>query len=59
MVNIAQDHLEKILLYDVSGQLIQSFESSSQISVGHLPKGVYLLKLYSKTDVSVDKLVIQ
>ena len=58
-VNIAQDHLQKILLYDVSGQFIQSFEPSSQISVGHLSKGVYLLKLYSKTDVRVEKLVIQ
>jgi hypothetical protein len=59
ILHIDQDHLEKIMLYDVSGQFIQSFEPSNQINVGHLPTGIYLLKLYSNTDVMVDKLVIQ
>lgn len=59
ILHIAQDHLQKIMLYDVSGQYIQSFEPGNLINVGHLPTGIYIIKLYSNTDVVVDKLIIQ
>lgn len=49
-------------LYDLSGQILQSFRSDNaleQLSIAHLPKGTYFLKLENSEQTSVQKIVKQ
>ena len=51
-------------LTDVSGRLVledHTTKDEFNITVGHLPKGVYMLKLYNgyKIEVKVEKVVVQ
>lgn len=52
------DQLEKIELYNLAGQLIQSFDANErQFSMDNLPIGIYLLKLANADKQTVVKLV--
>ncbi|GHT07158.1 hypothetical protein AGMMS49525_16150 [Bacteroidia bacterium] len=50
--------IRKIEIYTVSGALLLSENNfNGKISVSALPKGVYLLKVYSGSGVAVSKIV--
>ena len=59
MLNIENENLEKIVLYDISGKIISEFAPVSQIDLSTLTKGVYIIKLYSEKEITTNKLVIQ
>ncbi|GHT01699.1 hypothetical protein AGMMS49525_03180 [Bacteroidia bacterium] len=50
--------IQKVEIYTLSGTLLLSENNfNGKISVSALPKGVYLLKVYSGSDVAVSKIV--
>ena len=59
MLNIDNENLEKIVLYDISGKIISEFAPVSQIDLSTLTKGVYIIKLYSEKEITTNKIVIQ
>jgi len=59
ILNIGNENLEKIFVYDVSGKIVNEFSPSSQIDLSNLSKGLYIIKLISLKEIIVDKIVIQ
>ena len=58
-LNIENKNLVKIVLYDISGKVISEFAPVSQIDLSNISKGLYIIKLFSETEIIVDKIVIQ
>jgi len=50
----------ELLLTNLHGQVLVStrFENSAQINVGDLPGGVYFIKITSKNESHVEKIII-
>jgi len=59
LLNIGNSHLEKIIVYDISGQVIREFAPNSQIDVSNISKGLYFIQLFSERGTIVDKIVIE
>lgn len=59
ILNIGNENLEKILMYDVSGKMVGEFAPEVQINVSNLSKGLYIIKLFSDKGVILEKVVIQ
>ncbi len=59
ILNIGNKNLEKIIIYDISGKVIRAFAPVSQIDLGNISKGLYIIKLFSEREIIVDKIVIQ
>ena len=59
ILNIGNENLEKILIYDVSGKVVKEFAPESQIDVSNLSKGLYIINLLLSNEIIVDKIVIQ
>lgn len=59
VLNIGNKNLDKIVVCDLSGKVIKAFAPGSQIDLGDLPKGLYVIKLFSEREVIIDKIVIE
>ena len=59
LLNIGNQNLSKIVLYDISGKAIKEFAPVSQIDLGNISKGLYIIKLFSEREIIVDKIVIE
>ena len=59
ILNIGNENLEKILVYNISGKLVSEFAPIEQIDLSNLSKGLYLIKLISNREIIVDKIVIK
>ena len=58
-LNIGNLNLEKIIIYDISGKEIKVFAPSSQIDLNNMPKGLYLIKLFSENNIIIDKIIVK
>lgn len=60
VVNINSGNPSKILIFDVSGKMIQEFMPQSKIDLSNMPKGVYLIKLIASDGGELnDKIIIK
>jgi hypothetical protein len=59
ILNIASSNIEKIVVYSISGKLINEYPAASQLDLSGLSKGIYLIKLISPTEVLVDRIIIE
>jgi len=59
MVNIGNQNLSKIELYDTSGKMVKAFVPQAQIDLVGLSKGMYLIKLFSDQGVLTDKIILE
>lgn len=59
LVNIQNEVLKAIQVFDLNGKMIKQFEPSNQIDLSEISKGIYVIKLISELGVRVDKVVIR
>ncbi|WP_298510049.1 T9SS type A sorting domain-containing protein [uncultured Kordia sp.] len=59
ILNIGNANLKKILMYNISGEIVKEFKPKATIDVSSMPKGFYLIKLISDKGASTDKIIIQ
>ena len=58
ILNIQSDEkIERTEIYSLDGKLIKSVSKSAQIDFSHLSKGVYLLKIHTKSGVRTEKII--
>ena len=58
-LNIGNKNLNKIIIYDFTGNKIKEWKSESQIDLSNFSKGIYILKLISNNGILFDKVVIK
>ena len=58
VLNIGNENLEKIVIYDISGKEVKEFAPALQINVSNLSKGLYIIKLFSEQGIIIDKILI-
>ncbi len=51
--------IEKIVLFDLSGRKILEQNKVNNISVSHLQKGSYILKLYTDKGIQTEKIIVK
>jgi len=51
--------IEKIVLFDISGRKILEQNKVNNISVSHLQKGSYILKLYTDKGIQAEKIIVK
>lgn len=57
-INLAHvDAIEQVDMYDVQGRMVQTEIWGDQVYFGDIPKGVYLIKVYTEDQVLVNKLM--
>jgi hypothetical protein len=59
ILNVGNDNLNKILIFDISGKQIKVFEPKNQIDLSDMSKGIYLIKLISDEGILTDKIIIK
>lgn len=59
ILNVATKDLKKITLLDCTGKFVEELAPNSQIDLGYLAKGVYIMKFYLEKEIIVEKVVIQ
>jgi hypothetical protein len=59
ILNIGNNGLIKILIYDSTGKKIKEMIPKSQIDLSDISKGVYLIKLISEEGILVDKIIVK
>ena len=59
ILNVGNDNLNKILIFDFSGKQIEEFEPKNQIDLSDISKGIYLIKLISDEGILTDKIIIR
>ncbi|MFT3795496.1 T9SS type A sorting domain-containing protein [Flavobacterium sp.] len=59
ILHIGNENLDKIVLFDVTGKQIKEFQPQPQIDLSELPKGLYLIKLFSAEGIWVDKIIVE
>lgn len=59
ILNIENLNLEKIVVYEIYGKELMEFKPNSQIDLSNFSKGIYLIKLISKSKIVVEKIVIE
>ena len=59
ILNIGNENLTKIQIFDLTGSIIKEFNPSSQINLSNLDKGIYLIKLISEDGILTDKILIK
>jgi hypothetical protein len=59
-INInSKSDIKRIEIYSLSGQLILSTKRATQIKVGHLQAGMYLLNVQTVTGKLIKKIVVE
>lgn len=51
--------VDQLAVYNTQGDLIESYTDVDQVDLGHLPKGVYLLKLENNSFIKSARLILQ
>lgn len=59
ILNIENLNIEKIVVYEIYGKELMEFKPNSQIDLSNFSKGIYLIKLISKSKIVVEKIVIE
>ena len=59
LLTIENQNLTKIKIYDMTGKVLKEFFPTTQIDVSGLPKGIYLLQLFSERKLITSKIVIE
>jgi hypothetical protein len=59
IVNIGNKNLNKIIIYDITGNKIKEWKSDAQIDLSNFSKGVYILKLFSNNGILLDKVIVK
>ncbi|HET8838117.1 MAG TPA: T9SS type A sorting domain-containing protein [Flavobacteriaceae bacterium] len=59
MVYMENEHIQKILVFDLNGKIVKKFNPKSQLDLSALPKGIYLMKLLGEEKQYVEKIVLQ
>ena len=59
IINIGNENLKKIQIYDFSGKKIKELEPKSQIDLLDISKGIYLIKLISDKGITIDKIILK
>lgn len=59
LLSIGNLNLTKIIVYDSAGKALKEFLPATQINVSDLPKGTYILQLFSERELITDKIVIE
>lgn len=61
--NVNKKNIERLILYDLSGNIIQDLEgidlSNSVISVADLSAGIYILKIFMKDKIQTSKIIVE
>lgn len=58
-LTIDHDHLNNILVFDLTGKMVKKLKPMPQIDLSDLPTGVYLIKLVGKEKTSVKKIILK
>ncbi|MFK7747040.1 MAG: T9SS type A sorting domain-containing protein, partial [Kordia sp.] len=58
ILNIGNTNLTKILMYNISGEIIREFKPQPTIDLSTVPKGFYLIKLVSDKGESTEKIIV-
>jgi len=62
-ISIRGEHLKKIEIYNMRGELIYSItrikQNSTEINFSNIPKGIYFAKIYDDTNFCTKKIIIQ
>lgn len=59
-VNVSNDRIRNLLIYDLAGQAVYNLSDlhgQSQINIGHLSNGIYLLKVETDSGISIAKFI--
>lgn len=59
ILNIENLNLEKIVVCEIYGKELMEFKPNSQIDLSNFSKGIYLIKLISKSKIVVEKIVVE
>ncbi|WP_121665294.1 T9SS type A sorting domain-containing protein [Mesonia aquimarina] len=59
LVNIQNSSLIKIQIFNLNGKLIKECKPDNEIDLSEISKGVYLIKLFSEKNVSLEKLILK
>ncbi len=59
ILNIRNENLNKILVYDYSGKMVKEFGPTSQIDLSDISKGIYLIKIILDKDVLIDRIIVE
>lgn len=59
ILNVENQNLNKILIFDFSGKKVKELEPKSQIDLSDIPKGIYIVKLISDNEVMINKILIE
>jgi len=52
-------NVDKIVLINEQGEIIQIFKNENQLDLSHLPKGIYLLKIYAEDNIITKKIILE
>lgn len=55
----ADTAIEKVILFDISGRKVLEQNEANTISVSHLQKGSYILKLFTDKGVQTEKVIVK
>ena len=59
ILNIVNENLTKILIFNISGKVIKEFEPNTRIDLSDMSNGIYLIKLISDEGTFTDKIIIR
>lgn len=58
ILNIENGDFIKIVMYDLTGKVVKKSEAASKLDLSDLPKGIYIIRLFSEKAIAVDKIII-
>lgn len=59
IINIENEDLNKIQIYDVTGKKIRELNPQSQIDLTDISKGIYFMRLISDKGILVNKIILE
>ena len=59
VINIGNNYLNEIQIYDMAGKRIKQLEPQAIIDLSDIPKGIYLIKLVSDEGILADKIILE
>lgn len=59
IVNIPNENVTKVLVYDASGKQLKELKSQPRLNLSDLPKGIYVLKLFSGQEIQNYKVILK
>jgi len=59
ILNIGNENIDKIILFDINGKMISEIKPKSQIDLSIFTKGIYMIKLISQKRILTGKIIIE